>query len=215
MVKILLAEDHKILRDGIKALLEDDPKIKVVAEAGNGQEAIKKLQDTEVDVAILDLNMPIMGGIEATKYIRDNYETTKTLILSMLDDENYLLKGFQAGANGYILKSSGKEELLFAINKLANNECYICSELALALVDRLKDNFGLTAPAGKLDIDFSDREMQVLELMAEGLTNAEIADKICASRRTVETHRKNLIDKTNSRNTASLIKFAITNGLIK
>ena len=214
MIKILLAEDHKILRDGIKSLLKDEPEITVVGEARNGKEAIDILSDTDVNIAILDINMPGMGGLETARYIKDNHSDTKTLILSMMDDENYLLKGFEAGASGYLLKSTGRDELLFAINKIANGECYVCSELACALMERVKEQ--LNTELGETEaIDFSDREMQVLELMAEGMTNAEIADKICASRRTVETHRKNLIEKTSSKNTASLIKFAITRRIIK
>lgn len=214
MIKILLAEDHKILRDGIKSLLKDEPEISVVGEARNGKEAIDILLGTDVNIAILDINMPVMGGLETAQYIKDNFGETKTLILSMMDDENYLLKGFEAGATGYLLKSTGRDELLFAINKVASGECYICSEIACALMDRVKEQLSNEVDDND-PIDFSDREMQVLELMAEGMTNAEIADKICASRRTVETHRKNLIEKTSSKNTASLIKYAITRRIIK
>jgi DNA-binding NarL/FixJ family response regulator len=214
MIKILLAEDHKILRDGIKSLLKDEPDIAVVGEARNGKEAIDILSETDVNVAILDINMPVMGGLETAQYIKDNFGDTKTLILSMMDDENYLLKGFEAGAKGYLLKTTGRDELLFAINKVASGECYVCSELACTLMDRVRENISSEFEENE-PIDFSDREMQVLELMAEGMTNAEIADKICASRRTVETHRKNLIEKTSSKNTAALIKFVIKRRIIK
>jgi DNA-binding NarL/FixJ family response regulator len=216
MIKILLAEDHKILREGIRSLLKDESDVSVVAEAKNGYEAIERLSETEINLAILDINMPGMDGLETAKYIRKNFNSTKTMILSMMDDENYLLKGFEAGASGYLLKSTGREELLFAINKIANGECYISSEIACALMERVKENLnsGRLGSTEKLSIELSDREKQVLELISEGLTNAEIADKIFASRRTVETYRKNLIEKTNSRNTASLIRFAIQNQLI-
>src|SRR4051812_35876328 len=106
MINILLAEDHKILREGIKSLLKDEPGISVVAEASNGKEAIDKLSDGKANLAILDINMPIMDGLEATKFICENYVNTKVIILSMLDHEKYLLKGFEAGAKGYILKNS-------------------------------------------------------------------------------------------------------------
>jgi DNA-binding NarL/FixJ family response regulator len=214
MVKILLAEDHKILREGIKSLLKDEPAISVVAEARNGNEAIQILSETDINIAILDINMPGMDGIETARYIKGNFSDTQTMILSMMDDENYLLKGFEAGARGYLLKSTGRDELLFAINKIANGGHYICSEMSYALLEKVRNGFGSEHAKERIAIELSDRELQILELLAEGLTNAEIGDKICASRRTVETYRKNLIDKTNSKNTASLIKFAITNKMI-
>jgi DNA-binding NarL/FixJ family response regulator len=215
MINILLGEDHKILREGIKSLLKDEPGISVVAEASNGQEAIEKLSDGKANLAILDINMPIMDGLEATRFISENYANTKVIILSMLDHEKYLLKGFEAGAKGYILKNSGREELLFAIKKIMNGEFYICSEIAYTLMDRIKENIGPALSDNQYKIELSDREMEVLGYIAEGLTNNEIADKTFTSRRTVETHRKNLIEKTKTKNTASLIKYAITSKLIK
>jgi DNA-binding NarL/FixJ family response regulator len=213
MINILLAEDHRILREGIKSLLKDEPNMTIVAEAQNGQEAIDVLLgNTNINLAICDINMPVMGGLDAASYISDNYKNTPVLILSMLDHEKYLIKAFEAGAKGYILKTSGRDELVYAIKKIANGESYISSEHALALMERVKDCAPLLVT--DLKIDLTEREMVVLKLISEGLTNSEIADKTFTSRRTVETHRRNILDKTKTRNTAALIKFAILNRII-
>ena len=214
MLNILLAEDHKLLREGIKSLLKDEPGICVAGEAKNGLEAIEILSNTTIDIALLDINMPGMDGIETARYIKANFANTYSMILSMMDDENFLLKGFDAGARGYLLKSTSREELLFAISKIANGETYISSEMSYALLERVRRGGKNEYKKSELNLEFSDRELQVLALIAEGLTNAEIGDKIFASRRTVETYRKNLIEKTNSKNTASLIKYAIINKVI-
>jgi DNA-binding NarL/FixJ family response regulator len=214
-MNILLAEDHKIVRDGIKALLKDEPGISKVFEAGNGKEAIDKIAETQIDLAILDINMPVMDGIEAARYIHENHKNTKVLLLSMLDHQDYLWKSLDAKANGYVLKDSGMDELLFAIKKIAKGERYISTQLSMQLLDKMKENAMVPEPINRSQVDLSKREFEVLQLMAEGMTNQEIADKLFTSKRTVETHRKNLIEKTQSKNTAALIKFAIANRLIK
>jgi DNA-binding NarL/FixJ family response regulator len=213
MINILLAEDHKILREGIKSLLKDEPSMSVVAEARNGQEAIDVLLgNNNINLAICDINMPVMDGLDAATYISDNHKDTPVLILSMLDHEKYLFKAFEAGAKGYILKTSGRDELVFAIKKIANGENYISTEHAFALMERVKNCTPLLV--ADLKIDLTEREMIVLKLISEGLTNNEIANKTFTSRRTVETHRKNILEKTKTKNTAALIKFAILNRII-
>lgn len=213
MIKILLAEDHEILRDGLKSLLKDEPGLAVIEEAQNGKEAIEKIANTEIDVAIVDINMPVMNGLETTQYLREHHQNVKVLILSMMDNEKYLSQTFEAGATGYLLKSNSKEELVYAIKKVARGGTYICSEMTLNIMDRPKQDFDPLT--GQCSVSLSKRELEVLLQIAEGLTNNEIAEKLYTSRRTVETHRMNLIEKTKSKNTAALIKFAILNGFIK
>ena len=211
MIKVFLAEDHQILREGIVNLLKDDLEIIVVGEASNGKEAIEKLSTFATDVAILDINMPLVGGLEVTKFLKKNYPSIKVLVLSMLDHENYATKMFQAGAKGYALKNIGKEELLRAIKKIHIGETYVSPEIAALLVHKLQTGFTNKSKFGE---DFSKKEIEVVSLIAEGLTNHEIAEKLIISKRTIEAYRTNLIEKTGTKNTASLIKYVIENKII-
>ena len=213
MINILLAEEQKIVREGIKSLIKDESDISVVAEAKNGKEVIEKIFDTNINLTILDLHLPLKDGIETTRLIKEKRKDLKVLILSMVDHEKYLLKGFEAGANGFLMKNTGKDELLLAIQKIMEGDSFICSGIACMMMDKIKEN-GIFFPKHN-GVNLSDRETQILQLIGQGMTNSEIADKIFTSRRTVESHRKKLIEKTNSRNTATLIKYAVQNGLLK
>lgn len=212
MINILLAEDHVLLRDGLKLLLTDQPEMQVVAEASNGKEVQRLLQENSVDVAILDINMPEMDGIQTAEYIRQAYSNVKVIMLSMLDNESYVTKSFQAGATGYILKNTGKEEFINAIKLVMEGHPYISHKISALLVKRIKPD---VVENVEVDIHLSNRELEILNYIAEGFTNGEIAEKTFTSKRTVETHRKNLIEKTGTKNTASLIKYAILNGILK
>jgi DNA-binding NarL/FixJ family response regulator len=205
MLRIIITEDHDILREGLRSLLKDEESIQVVADAPNGKVLLDYLQTTPVDVVLMDINMPVMNGIEATKIIAQEHKNVKVLILSMLDNVNYLNQLMRAGAHGYLLKSTGKDELIHAIHEVAAGNIYISQELKQKAIGTKPEE----------DVKLTKRELQVLELLAEGLTNKEIADKIFLSKRTVETHRKNLIDKTHCKNTSALIKYAIINGILK
>ncbi|MCE3278474.1 MAG: DNA-binding response regulator [Bacteroidetes bacterium] len=211
MVRVIIAEDHDILREGLQSLLRDEPKIKVVAGAANGKILLDYLETTPVDVILMDINMPVMNGVEATKIIASEFPKIKVLVLSMMDNPNYLTMMMEAGAKGYILKSTGKEELVHAIEVVAAGGKYISPSLqakAEALNAKTNnDSFD--------DVKLTRRELQILEMLAEGMTNKEIAEKIFLSRRTVETHRKNLIEKTNCKNSSALIKYAIEKGYLK
>lgn len=212
MIRVVLVEDHLILRDGIKALFKDHPEIEIIDEADNGQEALKILGEKPVDLLITDLNMPLMDGIATTQYVHDHYKNTKVLILSMLEQDKYISQSFGAGAIGYVLKTAGKEELINAVLKVAHGEPYISHKISMELIKKMQ----IKSPEEiTVDIDLSEKELEILSYIADGYTNSEIADKIFASKRTVETYRKNLIEKTGTKNTASLIKFAIVNGLLK
>jgi DNA-binding NarL/FixJ family response regulator len=216
MVNIILADDHKIIRDGIKAFLRDDSEIKVVGEASNGNELLQTLNEVKPDVVLMDINMPEMDGFEATKAIKAQFPDVKVLILSMLDHEKYVQKMMDAGAMGYTLKNTGKDELLYAIKMVAEGNKFICTDVALSFLNKLQHNAPaiVTQPFGKKASDLSAREIEVLKLIAEGMTNAEIADKLFTSKRTIESHRQNIIEKTQVKNTAALIKYALTHGII-
>lgn len=216
MIKVLLTEDHNVVRNGIKSLLEKEDDLQVTAEATNARRALDLLEEgITVDIILADLNMPEMNGIELTLEVKAKYPKIKVIILSMLDHENYILEAFKAGASAYILKNITTDELVFAIKHICNNdERYICSELSLRMLDKLLHRTEMMLTTETPENDLSKREMEVLVLLAQGFTNQEIADKLFTSKRTIEGHRQNLIDKTSTRNTADLIRYAIVNGLI-
>ncbi len=212
MLKIILAEDHNIVRNGIKVLLEREDYIQIVTEATNGAEVLQALEDGKLaDIVLADITMPGMDGITLTKELRARYPEISVIILSMLDNEKYVLQAFKEGAKGYMLKNVSAEELLFCIRHVYTGKQYICSELAIDFLNRLSF---LPAFENQANLEFSIRELEILQLVAEGHTNTEMSDKLFISKRTVEGYRQNLIDKTGSKNTAALIRYALINGII-
>lgn len=214
-IKILLVEDHDIVRQGIKLLLEGQEGITIVGEANNGAEALNQIKLLNPDLILMDMNMPIMNGLEATRRIKIEFPGKKVLVLSMHDHESYLIDMLDAGADGYVLKSTNKEELLFAIRKIANDGMYMGAEFTINMLSKFKSATGFMPAKNKPDLKISDREMDVLVRIAEGKTNQQIADELFTSVRTIETRRKNLLEKTGTNNTATLIKYAVLNGLVQ
>ncbi|GAA4441252.1 response regulator transcription factor [Pontibacter saemangeumensis] len=215
LIRVVITDDHKIIREGLKSLLERDPALSVVGEASNGRELLELLPETPADVVLMDINMPEMDGYEATRRVRELYPGTQVIALSMLNNEPFVQKMIGSGAAGYILKTTGKEELRSAIRLVASGTTYICSDLSLKMLNKVMEpeEPQKTEPAtGKA---LSKREVQILALIAEGYTNADIADKLFTSKRTIETHRQNIIEKTQAKNTANLIKYAIQHRLIE
>lgn len=212
MTKVLLAEDHQILRDGIKSLLREYPEIKVVGEASNANEVQKFLSLEEVDLLIIDINMPGIDGIQTTSFVKENYPGIKVMILSMLEHQKYVTKSFEAGALGYVLKTTGKDELVNAIKTVAKGDPYISHRISMNMLKKIPI---MSDGEEEVSVELSPREREILNLIAEGYTNSEIAEKTFTSKRTVETHRKNLLEKTKTINTATLIKFSMMNGLLK
>lgn len=218
MIKIALTEDHKIVRKGISSLLEKENDMQIIAEASNGAEMIELFNTGEINptetILITDINMPGINGIDLIANLMGSYPELRVIALSMLSNEKYVVKAFKAGANGYMLKSINSDELLFGIRHIYNTgERFICNEIAIELLDRHLERshvFNDDYP----EIELSKREKEVLLLIAEGFTNQEIADKIFTSKRTVEGHRQNLIDKTQSRNSAALIRYAVVRGIV-
>ncbi|GAB3296100.1 response regulator transcription factor [Hymenobacter humi] len=218
MIRVFLVDDHPIVRDGIRSLLDREPGLQVVGTAGNGQELLDKLPDTPTDLVLIDVNMPVLDGYATTLRLREEFPDVKVLALSMLVEELYIGRMLDAGASGYLLKSTGKEEIIHAIRTVMDGKQFLCSEIGLAMLHKVLEwssTGGTPAAAAQKSPLLSKREMEVLQLIAEGLTNAEIADQLFTSKRTVETHRQNILEKTQAKNTAALVKIALADGLIK
>ncbi len=211
-VKVLLVDDHKIVRDGIKLMLETQVGIDVVAEANNGAEAIEQLKDTLIDIVIMDINMPEMDGITATKEIKNTYPDVKVLALTMSNDDLHIRQMIQAGASGYIMKSAGRNELKDAINSIMNGKHYFSDEATYSIMMDLVKGKG--KPTSPDSVHITDRELEILELIVQEFTNHEIAEKLFISSRTVDAHRRNLLQKTGARNTAGLVKYAFQHNII-
>lgn len=204
MTKVLIADDHQMFIDGLKSLLEEIDGIEVVGEARNGKEAVELCNTEAVDIVIMDISMPVMDGIEATRVINTNHPDIKVLALSMYNDKNFIADILKTGASGYILKNTGKKELVHALSTLQMGESYLSTEVS----DTLLKSFSKKESTLQMLEKLSDREMEVLECIASGLTTQEIAKKLFISKNTVETHRKNLLYKLEAKNTAELITNA-------
>ncbi|UYZ62675.1 response regulator [Hymenobacter weizhouensis] len=227
MIKVLLADDHTILRDGIRVLLSREPAITVVGEASNGQMLLEMLATTSADVVLMDVNMPVLDGFATMPLLREQFPQVRVLVLSMLNHDHYVSRMLQAGALGYVLKSADHTEIIHAIRTVAAGRPFLCTEIGLDVLNRLvqrpapeaaspEDPATVAVAVGtRKPTDLSSRELEVLKLIAEGLTNAEIADKLFTSKRTIETHRQNIIEKTQAKNTAALIRYAMAQGLIE
>ena len=215
MIKIILADDHGIVRDGIKATLRDEKNFKVIGEASNGIEAIEKVKQLEPDILIIDITMPEMNGIDATAILHKSNSATKTIILSMHDREEYVFKAIESGASGYLLKDTGKEEFIKAINLVNKGEKYFSSSISNVLVSgylqkmKSKEN-----TLNEADSVLTKREKGILKLIVEGRNNREIADELKISIRTIETHRSNIMKKMHVKNAIELVKVAMEQKLI-
>lgn len=213
MVKIILADDHSIMRGGLRKLIEQLENVIVVKECANGIEVMDFMETNEkVDLVISDLNMPEMNGLEMTMALQHAHPRIKIIILSMYDDLNQVTQAIQAGVSAYLPKSSEMDELEFAIRMVHKNHRYI----GIALMDKIiKTHLHATAGQHPADTNhYTERELEVLAMIAEGMTNIEISNSLFLSKRTVEGHRQNLLLKTGSKNTATLIRYAVINKLI-
>ncbi|MBO0591128.1 response regulator transcription factor [Cellulophaga sp. E16_2] len=213
-IRIVLADDHSLVRDGIRALLEEEEDLVVVGEVSNGKEAIDMVNEKKPDLLIIDIRMPIMNGIDAVEILNKQGTTTKTIILSMHDSEEYILKSVNAGANGYLLKDTGKTEFIKAIRTVQHGGKYFSGDISNVLVNNLlsgsKPISEKLKPTKSNDnpFDLTSKELQILELILSGLTNKQISEKLANSKRTVETHRFNLMRKMDVKNLIDLSKKA-------
>ncbi|RZM09993.1 MAG: response regulator transcription factor [Pedobacter sp.] len=216
MLNVLLVEDHNVVRNGLKLLLETDQTIKIVAEAINGRQALDILaKNNEIDLVLSDINMPEMDGIALINALKETGSTVSVVLLSMLDKETTVNEAFRAGAAGYLLKSSSTDELLFALKHVHSGERYLCATLAIRLLSLNFERGAQSKIPLPLEIELSSREIEILELIAKGLTNQEMSDSLFLSKRTVEGHRQGLLDKFAVRNSAELIYHAMRTGLIR
>lgn len=215
-IKILIADDHKIFRDGVRALLQYEEGLEVVAEACDGNETIEKLNEVDVDVILMDIEMPKKNGIETTHYVCEHFPKTNVLSLSMYDQENYIMEMLRAGALGYILKNTGRTELVNAIKTIAVGDSYFSKEVSGKLFSQLsrRRQSRVNEVSGE-SIPLTEREKDVLKLIATEFTNQEIAEKLSISIRTVDTHRRNLLQKLQVKNTAGLVRYAFQIGLVE
>jgi len=212
MINIILVDDHHIVRQGIKSLLELETDMTVIGETDEQAEMLNLLQNNEVDIIVLDINMPGTDGITLTKIIKQRYPSTRVIVLSMMDHEKYVTQAFDAGANAFLIKNVSRDELLFAIRFVNQDEYYICSEIGIKLLKQVMKT--IPTVSAQSDVQMSTRELEVLSLTADGYTNQEIAERLFTSKRTVEGYRQSLIEKTGVRNTAALIKYAFQHGLL-
>ncbi|MCF8366159.1 MAG: response regulator transcription factor [Bacteroidales bacterium] len=212
-IKILVVDDHKIIRDGIMALLQRVTEFDIVGEAENGQIALTLVGRINPDIVIMDINMPIMDGIEATKQITEKHPDVKVLVLTMTNEQEHIKNMIDAGARGYILKNSGEEELVSAITTILDGGNYFSDEVKDAIMQNMVQRKTKNEKISGEPIPLTRREKDVLNLIVHEFTNYEIADKLFISVRTVDAHRRNLLEKTGARNTAGLVKFAIGNQL--
>jgi DNA-binding NarL/FixJ family response regulator len=212
-IDLIIVDDHRLFRNGIKALLKEVNFVNSVAEASNGIEFLKYIENHAVDVVLMDINMPEMNGIEATQKAKQLYPSMTIIALSMLNDEDYYFKMINAGASGFILKDSSSEELVTALETVINGQNYFSQDLLRNIILSLSSN--VKAETSQQSITFTDRELDVLEKICEGLSNQEIADNLFISPRTVERHRANLFNKTGAKNSVTLVMYAIKNNLVK
>lgn len=208
---MLIADDHRLFIEGIVAMLEESEGIVVVGEARNGMEVIGLCENQEVDVVLMDISMPIMDGIEATKKLLKRHPAIKVLGLSMHNDHNFISDLLKSGAMGYILKNTGKKDLVDAIHALHSGESYLGEEVSKTLLN----SFMKKPDKMPLNEKLSERETEVLACIATGMTTQEIGDQLFISKNTVETHRKNLLYKLQAKNTAELINNAYKRRLIQ
>ena len=209
---IVLADDHQIVREGIRRLIETRSDFEVIGEVGNGEDAVRMITERRPDIALMDINMPKVSGIEATRRLERQGIGTRVLVLSMHEDRSYVEEVLRAGAAGYIVKNSSPEDLLSAIDAVREGRSYLSDSITQQVVDAIAHPDG-DAPVGLTVL--TDREREVLQLIAEGLSSKEIAGQLGVSLKTVDSHRSNLMEKLDIHKVAGLVKFAVRAGLVE
>jgi two-component system, NarL family, response regulator NreC len=212
-LRVLLGDDHTVLRQGLRRILEDRRDWRVIAEAGNGRDAVREAIELTPDVAVLDIGMPLLNGIEATRQIARRAPSVRVLILSMHSDQAYVTQAVQAGARGYLLKESAGSELISAIAAVAAGKSFFSPVVAQVVFDDYVRGLTERGITDRYDA-LSEREREVLQLVAEGKSSKEIADVLTISPATVETHRTHVLQKLGLRNTAEVVRFAARRGIV-
>ena len=213
-LRILLADDHTVVRQGLRKVLEERPDWEVVAEAGDGREAVRQAEELEPDVAILDITMPLLNGVEATRQIVRRSPSTRVLVLTMHSDEAYVNQTLQAGATGYLLKESADVDLIQAVSAVSQGKSFFSPAIARVMLD---DYVRQLADKGITDRyeSLSEREREIFQLIAEGKANKEIAAILAISPSTVETHRARIMEKLDLHSAAEIVLYAVRKGVIR
>jgi len=210
-MRILIADDHRIVREGLKSLLDDQPDMEVVAEADNGRDAVQLVGEATPDVVVMDVGMPQLNGVEATRRVMRDYPGTKVVALSMHSDRRFTAEMLKAGAAGYLLKDSAFEELVTAIRAIAAGKVYLSPSVADLVVDDYVSR--LPSAEGNAFVSLTTREREVLQLLAEGKATKEVARLLGVSIKTVETHRRQIMQKLDLHSVAELTKYAVREGI--
>lgn len=211
-MKIILAEDHTILRAGLRALLASREDFEVIGEAGDGREAVRIVDKHVPDLLIIDLSMPKLNGMEAIKEIKGRHPQVKIIVLTVHKSDEYIVASLDAGANGYILKDASHNELVLAIEYVMDGKVFLSPSISDKVMNAYLEQKKGNKPKSVLDL-LTSREIEILKLIAEGHKNKDIADHLCISSKTVEKHRSNLMEKLDIRNTAALTAYAIEKGI--
>ncbi len=212
-IKILIADDHQIILDGLRLLLNQEEGIKVIAEVTDGEQVINEARKAqELDVILLDINMPKLDGIEVTRLLKTEFPEISILIMTMYNRKEFIRSLIEVGVDGYILKNSGKKELLSALQALSKGEPYFGKEITRTIMKSYQKSRVFDNP---MEIELTSREKEIIQLIGDGLNTAEIGEKLFLSTHTINTHRKNILSKLNVKNSVGVIRFGIQTGIIK
>lgn len=212
MIRVLIVDDHKILRDGLRRMLQEEPLVRIIYEASHGKEALDLLTHTEIDVILMDISMPVMDGVEASAMISSLYPHIKILALTMLEQGSFVQLMLRNGAHGYLLKTAGKQELIEAISTVQSGKRYLAQDVTDLLLGNVARQ--QTGPKSMLPA-LTRREREVLKLIMQGMTDSDIATTLFISATTAESHRKNIRSKLGARNSAEIVRIAMERGLVQ
>lgn len=210
-IKLLIVDDHKVVRAGIRLLFQTDNEVDIVGETENGEKAIELVKKLHPDVVITDVSMPNMSGIQLTKKLKEEHPKIKVLIISMHNDDDYIIDALEAGAMGYVTKDSNDDEIINAVHSISNDKMYYGSSISDVFAKKILKQNKSASEIEKL----TERELEVLELIVLGMSNKEIANKLFVSKRTVDNHRTNCMRKISANNTADIVRIAYQNSLVK
>ncbi len=213
-MRILLADDHNVLRKGLRRILEEQPDLEVVGEAADGREAVTLANTLHPDIVVMDIAMPLMNGLEATRQILLRHSDLNVLILSMYSDENYVVQVLRAGARGYLLKDTAEEDLITAVRTVANGQPFFSPKIAKLLLGDGMQRLRQEGVSDSYDL-LTAREREVLQLIAEGKSNKESAAALFVSPTTIETHRARIMDKLDLHSTADIVLYAVRKGIVQ
>lgn len=214
-IKIILADDHRLFREGIKSLLSSAENIEIVGEVSTGKDLICLLENLKADIIFTDISMPDLSGIEATKIISEKYPLINIIILSMYINEEYIIDAIKAGAKGYLHKDTSREELLTAISHVMNGEEYYNKDISDIVFKSYVNKTKIKSRIVNTKTKLTEREFEIIKLVAEGYMNKEISDKLNISIRTVDTHKSNIFQKLKLKSSIDIVKYAIKNGIVK